>query len=310
MTVALYWWRATWRTAWRPALVVILLTGVLGAVSLAAVAGARRTESAYGRYLKTVHASDVMVNIPSPDTSLIAKVEQLPGVRSGAAWAGLDANPVVRGRVDDSFLTDAGLERRRRRVLPPGHLDRAVRALAPSGLHQRDRPHPEHRQAVRSGRGRHGPLPALRRGDPEGDRPGRVRCDRGRGGSTCARRPVRRDGGSLLTAGGHRSIQKGARLLVGGDSTGQRNRRPGVVPSVPHAPVDADRPGLHLRGATDGHRASSGAERHPSPGGRPDRVRGTGRPGPLGAGQPEPGPVAPALGGVTAHAPRLRPDET
>src|SRR3984957_15650613 len=107
MTVALYWWRATWRTAWRPALVVILLTGVLGAVSLAAVAGARRTESAYGRYLTTIRASDVMVNIPSPDTSLIAKVEQLPGVRTGAAWAGLDANPGVRGRVDDSFLTDA-----------------------------------------------------------------------------------------------------------------------------------------------------------------------------------------------------------
>jgi hypothetical protein len=107
MKVALYWWRATGRTAWRPALVVILLTGVLGAVSLAAVAGARRTESAYGRYLKTVRASDVMVNIPSPDTSLIAKVEHLPGVRSGAAWAGLDANPVVRGHVDDSFLTDA-----------------------------------------------------------------------------------------------------------------------------------------------------------------------------------------------------------
>ena len=105
--VAWYWWRATRRMAWRPALVVILLTAVLGAVSLAAVAGARRTESAYGRYLKTVRASDLMVNIPSPDTSLIAKVEQLPGVRNAAAWAGLDANPVVRGRVDDSFLTDA-----------------------------------------------------------------------------------------------------------------------------------------------------------------------------------------------------------
>ena len=107
MTVALYWWRATGRTAWRPALVVVLLTGVLGAVSLAALAGARRTESAYGRYLEAVHASDVMVNIPSPDTSLIARVEQLPGVRTGAAWAGLAANPVVRGRVDDSFITNS-----------------------------------------------------------------------------------------------------------------------------------------------------------------------------------------------------------
>jgi FtsX-like permease family len=107
LTVSWYWWRATWRGVWRPALVVILLTGLLGAVSMASLAGARRTVSAYGRYLQSVHASDVMVNIPSPDMSLIAKVEHLPGVRSSAAWAGLDANPVVHGRVDDSFLTDA-----------------------------------------------------------------------------------------------------------------------------------------------------------------------------------------------------------
>jgi hypothetical protein len=107
LTVAWYWWRATWRTAWRPALMVILLTGLLGAVSMAALAGARRTESAYGRYLQSIRASDLMVNIPSPDTSLIAKVEHLPGVRSSAAFVGLDANPVVRGHVDDSFLTDS-----------------------------------------------------------------------------------------------------------------------------------------------------------------------------------------------------------
>ncbi len=107
LAVARYWWRATWRTAWRPALVVIVLTGLLGAVSMAALAGARRTESAYGRYLQSVRASDVMVNIPSPNTALIAKVEHLPGVRSSAAWAGLNANPVVGGRVDDSFLTDS-----------------------------------------------------------------------------------------------------------------------------------------------------------------------------------------------------------
>ena len=107
MTAAWYWWRATWRTTWRPALVVIVLVGLLGAVSMAALAGARRTESAYGRYLQSVRASDVLVNIPTPDTSLIARIEHLPGVRSGAAFVGLDANPVVHGRVDDSFLTDS-----------------------------------------------------------------------------------------------------------------------------------------------------------------------------------------------------------
>ena len=107
MAAALYWWRASRRAAWRQTLIVVLICGTLGAVSLTALAGARRTESAYGRYLQSIHASDVMVNIPSTNTSLIAKVEHLPGVRSSAAFAGLDANPVVRGRVDDSFLTDA-----------------------------------------------------------------------------------------------------------------------------------------------------------------------------------------------------------
>jgi hypothetical protein len=74
---------------------------------MAAVAGARRTESAYGRYLQSIRASDAMVNIPTPDTSLIAKVEHLPGVRSAAAYAGIGANPVVHGHVDDSFLTNS-----------------------------------------------------------------------------------------------------------------------------------------------------------------------------------------------------------
>jgi hypothetical protein len=107
VTVAWYWWRATWRAAWRPALVVVLLTAVLGAVAMAALAGAQRTESAYGRYLQSINASDVMVNIPSTDTALIAKVEHLPGVHSSAAFAGLDANPVVRGQVDPAFSTDS-----------------------------------------------------------------------------------------------------------------------------------------------------------------------------------------------------------
>ena len=107
MRAAWYWWQATWRSSWRPAVVVVLLTGLLGAVSMAALAGARRTESAYGRYLQSIHASDVMVNIPTTNTSLIAKVEHLPRVRTGAAFAGLDANPVVHGRVDDSFLTNS-----------------------------------------------------------------------------------------------------------------------------------------------------------------------------------------------------------
>ena len=107
MTAALYWWRASRRAAWRQTLIVVLVCGILGAVSLAALAGARRTESAYGRYLASINASTVSVNIPQGGTALIAKVSALHGIRSSAAWLGLDGNPVVHGHVDDSFLTDA-----------------------------------------------------------------------------------------------------------------------------------------------------------------------------------------------------------
>jgi hypothetical protein len=52
MSVAVYWWRATRRRSWRSALTVALIGGLLGAVAFGALAGARRTASAYGRYLQ------------------------------------------------------------------------------------------------------------------------------------------------------------------------------------------------------------------------------------------------------------------
>jgi ABC-type lipoprotein release transport system permease subunit len=104
---AWFWWRATRRRTWRSTVVVALLCGILGAVALGALAGARRTESAYGRYLQSINASDAMVNIPSPDTSLTTRIAKLPGIRSSAAWVGLAAYPVVHGHVNTSFTTDA-----------------------------------------------------------------------------------------------------------------------------------------------------------------------------------------------------------
>jgi hypothetical protein len=109
VAAALYWWRASRRAAWRQTLIVVLIAGILGAVALAALAGARRTESAYGRYLASINASTVSVNIPQGGTlgtKLIDRVSRLSGVRASADWLGFDANPVVHGHVDDSFVTD------------------------------------------------------------------------------------------------------------------------------------------------------------------------------------------------------------
>jgi len=64
MSTALYWWRAAARRSWRPLVVLALLGGMLGAVALAAVAGAWRTDTAYGRYLRSANVSDALVNVP------------------------------------------------------------------------------------------------------------------------------------------------------------------------------------------------------------------------------------------------------
>ena len=112
MAIALVCWRSMLRASWRQAVVVTLLGGLLGAVALAALAGARSTAGAYGRYLKAINASDVQVNVPGalpglPIMEPVRRLWSLPGAVSHATYVGLNALPVVRGKIDDSFITDS-----------------------------------------------------------------------------------------------------------------------------------------------------------------------------------------------------------
>src|SRR5262245_65591562 len=50
------------RARWRSWAVLVLLVAVAGGAVLAAVAGARRTDSAYPRFLRASNASDVMLS--------------------------------------------------------------------------------------------------------------------------------------------------------------------------------------------------------------------------------------------------------
>lgn len=111
MSAAWYWWRATGRDSGRAALTVALIIGILGAVALGALAGARRTASAYSRYLAAARVSDVFVNVPGqfpgvPATQPIEQISRLSGISASAAYLGLDADPVVHGRIDDAFQTN------------------------------------------------------------------------------------------------------------------------------------------------------------------------------------------------------------
>ena len=110
--VALACFRSALRGSWRQMTVLALLTGILGAVTLGALAGARRTDTAYGRYLAAINVSDVFVNVPGVlpgfgETDLVARISALPGVVAHATYIGLNGYPVVHGKVDDSFLTDS-----------------------------------------------------------------------------------------------------------------------------------------------------------------------------------------------------------
>src|SRR5215472_7713377 len=113
MRAALYLSRATTRRSWRAALAVALIGGLLGAVALGALAGARRTASAYDRYRVSINASDAFVNVPAPvpgmpATRPVTLIAGVPGIAASAAYLGLDAYPVVHGRVNNDYLT-AGL---------------------------------------------------------------------------------------------------------------------------------------------------------------------------------------------------------
>jgi len=56
--VAWYRFRATFGRRWGGYLTIVLLVGLLGGLAVGAVAGARRTQSAYPTYLSGSHASD------------------------------------------------------------------------------------------------------------------------------------------------------------------------------------------------------------------------------------------------------------
>ena len=64
--------------------VLVLIVGIAGGAALTAVAGARRTDSAMGRFLAHARSTDVFAG--SDDPSLYPRVGRLPqGIRGRSA---------------------------------------------------------------------------------------------------------------------------------------------------------------------------------------------------------------------------------
>ena len=80
MALARYWFRSTLRVRWRGYVGVAVLLGVMGGLSLFALAGARRTQSAYPRFMRSVDASTMAVDTGQYSAATTARVAAFPHV--------------------------------------------------------------------------------------------------------------------------------------------------------------------------------------------------------------------------------------
>ena len=76
--------RCEMRRRWRGMVALTLLVGVIGAVVLATVAGARRSDTALGRFQAESRSPNVefFIGGPVPSAKLFRRLERVPGVEA------------------------------------------------------------------------------------------------------------------------------------------------------------------------------------------------------------------------------------
>ena len=107
------------RARWAGWLLLVLLIAVAGGAVLTAAAGARRTATAYPRYLRASRASDLLVAAAGSGLGgYYAALARQPGVARVAAVAGLGLVPVSQGgRLDQAASVMAPVDQRLGRTL-------------------------------------------------------------------------------------------------------------------------------------------------------------------------------------------------
>ena len=99
--------RAEFRTRWKSALALALVAGIAGAITVAAVAGARRTSTAFDRFRTATNASDILVNPDLGSNSKLrsADIQNLPGVLDAGRVNGLAFLDPTTTNLADAFVT-------------------------------------------------------------------------------------------------------------------------------------------------------------------------------------------------------------
>ena len=105
MTAIVYRLRAELRHGWRSLVVVALLVAVSGGAALAALAAARRTDTAFARMRSATNAWDVTINPNNGSESRLtmAELRALPGVERIGRADGIILYPSIVRSVPDAF---------------------------------------------------------------------------------------------------------------------------------------------------------------------------------------------------------------
>src|SRR5262249_33988581 len=82
-------WRAALRRSWRGLVFVAVVVALVGSVTLAALAGARRTSSSFDRFLQVSRAQDVLVFADDAARADVRRLRSLPGVEAIGYGRGL-----------------------------------------------------------------------------------------------------------------------------------------------------------------------------------------------------------------------------
>jgi hypothetical protein len=72
MAAALLWARTNLRSQWRSAALVVLIAGLCASVSMAAIAGARRTSTSFARFVRATKDTNIFVAVPDRATADLA----------------------------------------------------------------------------------------------------------------------------------------------------------------------------------------------------------------------------------------------
>ncbi|GAC1306118.1 MAG: hypothetical protein NVSMB16_01880 [Acidimicrobiales bacterium] len=107
MALAVFQFRASFAARWRSYLGIAVLLGLLGGVGMFSIAGARRTQSTYPRFVRAAAASTLAVDAGPYDAKRDATVAAFPQVTRSRTYVAFNVAPIQDGRPDTNAQFEA-----------------------------------------------------------------------------------------------------------------------------------------------------------------------------------------------------------